>query len=120
MRRLAGVAALASLLVLMGCSGGSNSASTLTTVAVGTVLRVSDIPAAVKAVEAARGGPQKYTEINAAPEGVNLFVATPDGKEHAYYYTNGHLEPPASPQPQSGTPFAVNGVSLGIGEQLVD
>jgi hypothetical protein len=120
MRRLAGVAALASLLVLMGCSGGSNGTSTPTTVASGTVLHVSDIPGAVKAVEAARGGPQKYTEINAAPEGVNLFVATPDGKELAYYYSNGKLEPPASPQPQSGKPFALNGVSLGIGEQLVD
>ena len=119
----AGAAALAVLMVTMlvaaGCKSGSSSGPA-TTVAVGTVLRVDAIPAAVKAVEAARGGSQQYTEINAAPEGVNLFVATPDGKELAYLYTDAGLQPPLGPQPQSGTPFSLNGVSLDIGPKLVN
>ena len=56
------------------------------------------MPAAVAAVEAARGGPQQYTEINAFDQGVNLFVATGDGNELPYVYRDGTgLEAPAGP-----------------------
>jgi hypothetical protein len=77
------------------------------------------VPAAVAAVEAARGGPQQYTEINAFDQGVNLFVATGDGNELAYVFREGTgLEPPAAPQPASGTPFATTGVALDAGARL--
>jgi hypothetical protein len=112
-------AALAVLMAVAAC-GGSGSSGPSTTIAKGTVLRVDLIPAAVAAVEKARGGPQQYTEINAPPEGVNVFVATTDGQELAYYYTDAGLQPPPAPEARTGTPFSTDGVSLDIGGKLID
>jgi hypothetical protein len=83
------------------------------------VLRADLVPAGVAAVEAARGGPQQYTEINAFAEGVNLFVATGDGNELAYVYRDSGLEAPAAPQPASGEPFGTDGVALDAGIRLI-
>jgi hypothetical protein len=63
-------------------------------------VKLAEIAPAVKAVEAALGGPQQYTEINADVQNVNLFVAKPDGTELAYLYQNGTLSPPDAPTPQ--------------------
>ena len=83
------------------------------------MLRLDLVPAAVAAVEAARGGPQQFTEINAFDQGVNLFVATGDGNELAYVYRDGTgLDPPSAPQPATETPFATTGVALDAGARL--
>jgi hypothetical protein len=111
---------LVALLVVAAaaCSGSSGSATTTTTRAAPT-LRLDLVPAAVLAVEAALGGPQHYTEINAFEQGVNLFVATADGKELPYVYRDGTgLEAPPAPQPADGTPFATAGVALDAGARL--
>ena len=79
--------------LLAGCSGGEPT-SPATTAAAGSVLRTADFPAAVAAVEAERGPGQRYVEINATPEGVNVFVAVDAEDEVAYYFTDGRLEPP--------------------------
>ncbi len=52
------------------------------------------------AVEQARGGPQRYTEINVGPDLVNLFVVVDDTTELAYVYRNGKLEAPREPTPR--------------------
>jgi len=50
---------------------------------------------------------------------VNLFVATGDGNELAYVYRDGTLEPPASPQPATGTAFGLQGVAVDAGARLL-
>jgi hypothetical protein len=118
MRRAATLAAAVAFAVLPACSGGDSSSSP-TTSAPPVVLRLDLVPAAVAAVEAARGGPQQYTEINAFDEGVNLFVATGDGNELAYVYRDGAgLEAPAVPKPATETAFATAGVALDAGARL--
>jgi hypothetical protein len=119
MRRVAVLVAVVAVLVLAACSGGGSSSSSPSTTIKPVVLRLDLIPAAVAAVEAARGGPQQYTEINAFDQGVNLFVATGDGSELAYVYRDGAgLDPPSAPQPASGTAFATAGVPLDAGARL--
>ena len=56
----------------------------------GTLLKVADFPAAVAAVEAARGGPQQLVEVNATPDGVNVFVAADAGHEVAVLLRGRH------------------------------
>jgi len=105
---------LAGALVAAACSGGRGAAEHT-----GPPLRIDLAPAGVAAVEAARGGPQQFTEINAFDQGVNLFVATGDGNELAYVYRDGALEPPASPEPAAGTPFGLQGVAVDAGPRLL-
>jgi hypothetical protein len=103
-------------------SGSPGSAATPTRpapVTQGTVLKVGDLAAAVQAVEATRGGPQRYVELNATPDGVNVFVADA-GDELAYYYTGGQVQPPGAPVPQSSPPFTLDGVDLGLAPALVE
>jgi hypothetical protein len=110
---------LALAVLLAACSGGGSSSGSTTTTAAPVVLRLDLVPAAVAAVEAARGGPQQFTEINAFDQGVNLFVATGDGNELAYVYRDGTgLEAPSAPQPATETPFATTGVALDAGARL--
>jgi hypothetical protein len=101
--------------VLVACSSGRSSSPPTTA----PVLRSDLVPAAVKAVETSRGGPQQYTEINAFNQGVNIFVATGNGSELAYVYTNGALQPPGAPEQATGTPFTTDGASLDIGPHLL-
>jgi hypothetical protein len=117
MRRPLALLAAIAFAVLPACSGGGSSSPT--TSAPPVVLRLDLVPAAVAAVEAARGGPQQYTEINAFDQGVNLFVATGDGNELAYVYRDGTgLEAPAAPQAATETAFATAGVALDAGARL--
>jgi hypothetical protein len=106
------------VLAMTGCSGGGSSPSGATTTTL-PMLRADLIPAGVAAVEAARGGPQQYTEINAFAGGVNLFVSTGDGNELAYVYHDGKLDPPPAPQPSSDAPFATAGAALDAGPRLI-
>lgn len=81
------------------------------------VLRIDDIPAAVAAVEAEIGGPQRYFEINATPVLVNLFVAGADGATVTpYAYAAGELTSKAGFDAQGNT-FEAS--ALDIDPQLV-
>jgi hypothetical protein len=110
-KRLWVVAAVA--VALAACSSGGPSKPAA------PPLRIDLASAGVAAVEAARGGPQQYTEINAFDQGVNLFVATGDGNELAYVYRDAGLEPAGAAQPATGTPFGVQGVALDAGSRLL-
>ena len=120
MRRLA----LVLVLAVAACSSGEGSGTTTTgsTVApvAGTPLRVDDVAAAVAAVEEARGGTQQYTEINAIPDGVNVFVALGGGQELDYFYADGGLQEPGAPTASQATPFTLDGVDLGAPSRLVE
>jgi len=118
-RGLAGAALLILVAVAAACSSGGSSSGPTTTAAPALALRLDLVPAAVAAVEAARGGPQQYTEINAFDQGVNLFVAAGDGNELAYVYRDGTgLEAPGAPQAASGTAFPTTEVALDAGTRL--
>jgi hypothetical protein len=119
------VAALLGLVLMVAaCSGDDEGASApggATTVKQGTELRAQDLAAAVAAVEAERGGPQQFAEINLTTGGVNLFVASSDTEELAYYYdaVTGTLDAPAAPDPISGAPFSLEGIDLSLAPSLV-
>ena len=89
-------------LALLGCSddGGSADGATTTTVAdmsapppvIVDVPMVGEIDAAVAALEAQLGGPQRYFEINATSKLVNLFVSLNDGAlVQPWVYFDGEL-----------------------------
>jgi hypothetical protein len=90
-------AAFAGGLLVAGCGGGDADA-----------LRpvVDQIAPAIDAVEVARGGPQRYFEVNATPQFVNVFVAGADASEvEVYLYHDGELGPPTPPEAASGPTF---------------
>jgi hypothetical protein len=124
--RVAAAAAAVLALGLAACSSGGKagppSTTTATTAApvVGTGLDAADIPTAVAAVEAARGGKQQYTEINAAAGGVNVFVSAGGQQELAYYFSAGKLADPGAPEAATNEPFALDGVALDAGARLID
>jgi hypothetical protein len=97
--------------LVAGC-GGSTKATD-------SQVRAADIPAAVRAVEQAAGGPQRFTEINVNADGVTLFVASGDTDEISYFFHDGTLDPPSTPSPRQDEPFALDGVPLDVGAQLV-
>ncbi|MFM7535221.1 MAG: hypothetical protein ACKO91_05435 [Acidimicrobiales bacterium] len=78
------------------------------------------ITEAVAAVERARGGPQRYTDLNVTPDGVNVFVALGDGTELAYFWSAGRLEPAAAPSPATLPPFELTGVDLAVAPKLIE
>jgi hypothetical protein len=82
-------------------------------------LRVGDIPAAVAAVEQRLGGPQRYSEINAAKEGVNVFVVVDDAHEQTWFF-NGHtLQGPGEVEPtEDHKPFTLESVKLDVAATL--
>jgi hypothetical protein len=110
---------LAGGLVVAGCSAESAGPGPTTTTIAASVLQADDFPAAVQAVEEARGGPQRYVELNATPDGVNVFVAVDASDEIAYYYTRGELEVPGPEQPQTSAPFTLEGIDVGLADDLV-
>jgi hypothetical protein len=91
------------LLVLAACSRHASSPA--------PTLPVRDVPAAVAAVQALAPAAQ-FTEINASPDGVNVFAVTAPGKERSYLYTQGKLGEPGPEQSAEGDPFALTGVGL--------
>lgn len=78
------------------------------------------IAEAVAAVERARGGPQRYTDLNVTPDGVNVFVALGDGTELAYFWSAGRLEPPTAPSPATLASFELTGVDLAVAPKLIE
>jgi hypothetical protein len=113
-RSIATATATIALALLVGaCSSGGGSTDA-TTPAKPQPARIDDVAPAIAAVEAARGGRQRYTEINANEAVVNLFVAQPDGTEIAYVYRDGKLDPPAEPTAQQpgATAFDLSSVDL--------
>jgi hypothetical protein len=134
-RRAVASLALAALLAAAGCTGDDGGAGASTTatepastaspdatyaVVQGTPLAVAAIPDAVAAVEAARGGPQEYTEINVTPEVVNIFVAVEGDQEVAYVVpAGGEPEPPADPVARVGPAFTLEEVDLDAPVRLV-
>lgn len=110
---LAGVVVVATVLCggLVGCASDAPKepvAITVGPIAAGEApLRVELIAAAIDAVEASLGAPQRFFEINATPTIVNLFVAADDGTQAvAYVYAAGELGQPAAPLAASGPTFA--------------
>ncbi len=87
---------------------------------------VADIEPAIADVEAERGGPQEYFEINATPQLVNLFVA--DGDEVVpYVYVGGELAPPEAPRAAEGATFTADALTFdpdtildGVTDELPD
>ena len=84
-------------------------------------LRVGDIPAAVAAVEQRLGGPQRYSEIKAVADGVNVFVVddAEDTRDRVWFFDGHTLQGPGDPESIEGrTPFTVNEVKLDIAAKL--
>jgi hypothetical protein len=77
-------------------------------------VRAADIPRAVAALEGRIGRNQRYTEINATADGVNLFVVQPDGQERAWFFANGTIEGPGTAAPAQAKAFALDGVDLSL------
>lgn len=100
MRPGAGAATLvAALLAAAACDDDGDGNDTLRPV-------LEDIAPAVLAVEDELAGPQRYFEINATPQFVNLFVADPAGDAvTVYLYNDGELEPPTPLAPAEGPTF---------------
>ena len=111
--------ALGACAALAACSDGDGDRTIDTAVRVGTVLAVDEVAPAIAALEAARGGAQRYTEINANADGVSLFVAVDEGHEVAYLYADGVLGPPDPPVPLTGAPFTLDGVDRHLAPELV-
>lgn len=77
-------------------------------------VRAADVPAAVRAVEAKLGGAQRFTEVNAGVDVVNVFVAGPDGTESPWQFGSSGLEGPAPSQAAGADhpAFALDGVDI--------
>ncbi|MFV0308025.1 MAG: hypothetical protein ACK5OX_09825 [Desertimonas sp.] len=78
---------------------------------------IADIDPAIDAVERELGGAQRYFEINATPQLVNLFVADVDaGTVTPYVYAGDRLQDPGEAVAVSGgTPFTAADVSEDLG-----
>lgn len=96
--------------LLLFAAGCTSSAPKVT----GPVLPVSNVPAAVRAVEALNVSSEghNYTEINVVPEGVNVFAVTSPGKERAYLYSGGKLGEPGPETASESEQFALRGIPL--------
>lgn len=68
---------------------------------------VHDVGRAMAALEAELGGPQRFFEVNATPQVVNLFVATGDGTGVTpFLYVGDELAPAGDPSMAEGNTFA--------------
>jgi hypothetical protein len=74
---------------------------------------VGQIDPAMAAVDAELGSPQRYFEVNATPQVVNLFVASAHGTTVTpYVYVGGELAPAGRPASASGSTFAADSVAF--------
>ena len=74
---------------------------------------VDMVAPALAAVEAERGGPQRYFEVNATPQLVNVFVAVDDATATVpYVYLDGELGPAAPSRPAEGATFSADAVAF--------
>jgi hypothetical protein len=104
------------------CSATTVAGAPVSTAVLGgasTVLRIADVPAAVAAVEKARGGAQRYTEINTTTGGVNVFVAVAGGQEISYFFDSCGLSAPGVATTADGTVFDLTGVKLPVATTLL-
>lgn len=118
-RRLA-VVLVAVALALAACGGDGDGGDGD---AGGQPLRIERMDAAVDAVEAELGGEQRFFEVNATPDKVNLFVASADGAEAtAYVYDalTDTLGPADPPQPASGMTFTWSQADFDAGTVLTE
>ena len=106
------ILAAALVLTVSGCSDTSatenlpSTAAATTAVQSGSLPRVDLIDDAVSALEAELGGLQRYFEINATPQLVNLFVELNDGAlVRPWVYLDGELSS-TDPVPAAGHSFA--------------
>lgn len=97
---------LLSLLVALAACGGDGDDEAVRPL-------LDQIGPAIEAVEAERGGPQRFFEINATPQVVNLFVAT-DGATGVvpYVYIGGELSSPAAATTAEGATFTADAVTF--------
>jgi hypothetical protein len=95
-------ALLVAVLALAACGGDDEEA---------VVPLVDQIAPAIVAVEDELGGPQRYFEINATPQLVNLFVAG-DGEVTPYVYVGGELGPAGAPAAAEGATFTADAVAF--------
>ena len=102
------------ILVLGACSSSAKPRPAAT-----AVLRAADIPSAMAALETARPGDLRFTEINVTPDGVNLFVASDAEHEVSYYYSHGALGAAGDAAPLSGPAFSVAGVAFDRGPSMI-
>ena len=78
-----------------------------------TSLRVGEIPAAVRVLEARLGAAPRYIGIDATNDGVSLFVAEAADRQVAWFYRGGTLTGPGAPDATGGLPsFDLQGVAL--------
>lgn len=83
------MAAALAVAVLAGCADEDGAVRPL----------ADEVRPAIEAVEAERGGPQRYFEVNATPQFVNLFVQDElTGDVVTYLYVDGELQPPTPPE----------------------
>jgi hypothetical protein len=105
------VAAALAVVLAAGCSG--DDAEVLPRLA------VDQIAPAVTALELEAGGPQRYSEINVTPEGVNLFVAVGEEEEQDWFYADGRLTGPGEAKTREGDAFDLVGVTIDAAPRLV-
>jgi hypothetical protein len=74
---------------------------------------LSAIRPAVEAVEAELGGPQRYFEVNATPQVVNVFVASADATGVTpFVYVGDELAPAGAPSTAQGATFGADALTF--------
>lgn len=96
--------------LLIGCGGDDDGGDSTPAV------RVGDIGPAIEAVEAELGDGQRFFEVNATAQLVNVFVAVDDATSAVpYVYFEGELQPPAPALAvESGFTFSADAVDFDV------
>ena len=79
-----------------------------------TSVRLDEIRPAMAAVESSLGGPQRYSEVNATPSEVNVFVVR-DGKDLAYVVRGDDVDAPVGGTAYAGPTFTAEQVVFSPG-----